>query len=191
MAGASGRGTGRDGPGKRVFFGLELPVPVRDQLLTLPVPVEGARWQRSDQLHLTLAFVGAVSPAQLSSLIGSAMQLRAPRFDLEVTGLGVFGHPDTPRNLWAGVQPTAPVTRLHEQLVTCLGDHGPGSVAGTFTPHITLARFRKGAGSVRELLAEQQETRFGLLPVRHFALFESTPGQDGSVYTVIRRFSLD
>lgn len=191
MPQATGSDMEREDPMARVFFGLELPAPLKERLLALHAPVEGARWQGAGQLHLTLAFVGAMPRGEVASLVGSAAQLSLRGFELEVAGLGAFGNPDRPRTLWAGVRPAAPVACLHQQLMARLGSDGFVSAGGDFAPHITLARFRKQAGSVRALLDEHRDTGFGVMPVRHFALFESTPGPQGSVYTVIRRVPLN
>ena len=45
--------------------------------------------------------------------------------------------------------------------------------------------------SVAELIERYRSTRFGSWPVQGFALFESTPGQSGSVYTVLERYPLN
>jgi len=44
---------------------------------------------------------------------------------------------------------------------------------------------------VAELIERYRSTRFGSWSVQDFALFESTPGQSGSVYTVLARYPLN
>ena len=180
-----------DKPAKlRLFFGLELPDPVKQRLLTVQQPVAGARWQRADQLHLTLAFLGNVEAQRLPDVRDAARNLPVEPFDLTVTGIGCFGHPDRPKNLWAGVQPVDELTGLQSTLSQRLALSGLAQERRAFRPHITLARFRREPGSVRELLQKHQGVHAGTFWVARFALFESVLDEQGSVYQIIERFQL-
>jgi len=174
----------------RVFFGLEVPDTVKKRLLALQGPVEGAKWQNRNQLHLTLAFIGKVDEAAVPDLCQAASRVGAPAFDLEAEGLHTFGRPECPRNLWAGVRYEPQLLDLQRQLSDQVARAGFEIGRSNFQPHITLARFRKQAGSVARLLEEHGADRFGSFPVTGFVLFESTRGSTGSVYTVIERFPL-
>ncbi|MBD3640232.1 MAG: RNA 2',3'-cyclic phosphodiesterase [Marinobacter sp.] len=174
----------------RVFFGVEIPSEVKKGLLQLKSPINGARWQSRNQLHLTLVFVGSVEEDALATLGYAASLVSAPSFEVEVAGLGAFGRPEHPRNLWAGVSPEQPVADLYRQLSNQVSAAGFETEHRGFKPHITVARFRKQAASIVNLLEEHRDDRFGVLPVTEFVLFESTPGAGGSVYTVIGRFPL-
>jgi len=174
----------------RLFFGLELPSDIKERLLNVRAKVPGAKWQSAEQLHITLLFLGRVEEDRLEAVIGSAREIRLIPFELEVSGLGCFGQPRRPRNLWAGVQPGAPVAAIHEALGQRMENLGFEAERRSFLPHITLARFKRQPGSVEGLLAEQGASVFGRFAVTEFALFESKPGPAGSVYRVIERFPL-
>lgn len=174
----------------RLFFGLEIPESVKQQLLLIQRPVAGARWQRADQLHLTLAFLGSVEAQQLPGVRDAARNLPVKPFDLAVSGIGCFGEPDHPRNLWAGVQPVEELAELHDVLNQRLASYGFGQVRRTFRPHITLARFKKDAGSVVDLIETQESRPTGRFLVDRFALFKSVQGEHGSVYHIIERYPL-
>ncbi|MCK7549428.1 RNA 2',3'-cyclic phosphodiesterase [Marinobacter koreensis] len=175
---------------RRVFFGLEVPFSVKQRLLAVQTDINGARWQGRHQLHLTLAFIGSVDDAGLETLRRAACRVTAPAFELRVQGLGVFGKPDHPRNLWAGISPEHPVIELHERLTDSLSGAGFAQEKRRFRPHITVSRFRRNAGSVASLLDAHGSTGFGAMAVTEFVLYESTPGAGGSVYTVLDRFPL-
>ena len=174
----------------RVFFGLELPDAIKTQLLALQAPVEGAKWQWRGQLHLTLAFIGQVDDKRVADLCRAASRVDITAFDLEVAGLNTFGRPERPRNLWAGIGDKPQLCNLQRQLSGHLASAGFDSGQSTFQPHITVARFRRQAGSVVRLLEQHGNDRFGRCPVTGFVLFQSTQGPAGSVYTVIERFPL-
>lgn len=172
----------------RLFFGLEIPESVKQRLLSIQQPIIGARWQSADQLHLTLMFLGNLEAQQLPDVRESARNLPVKPFDLTVSGIGCFGHPDHPKNLWAGVQPVEELAELHDALNQRLALCGFGQEKRTFRPHITLSRFKKQPGSVRELLWEHQEVHAGTFSVNRLALFQSIQGSRGSTYRVLARF---
>ena len=174
----------------RLFFGLELPAEIKARLLKVRSPVTGARWQSAEQLHITLLFLGKVSAEGLEAVASSAREIDSESFPLEVAGVGCFGQPERPKNLWAGVQPAAPVAALHQTLGRRLESLGFVAERRAFRPHITLARFKRQPGSVEPLLVEYGDHGFGQFRVTEFVLFESKPGPAGSVYSVVDRFSL-
>ncbi|SNC75944.1 2'-5' RNA ligase [Marinobacter sp. es.048] len=174
----------------RLFFGLELPPEIKDRLLKIRSEVPGAKWQGAEQLHITLLFLGAVSQENLEAVAGSARDIKSEPFLLDVAGVSCFGQPQRPKNLWAGVQPEEPVAALNKTLVARMEKLGFGVERRVFRPHITLARFKRQAGSVEPLLVEYGDFRFGQFQVTEFVLFESKPGRAGSVYSVIERFPL-
>lgn len=98
----------------------------------------GGRRMRRDSLHLTLAFIGAVSPAQLDLLCAIAAAVRAPPYDLTLDRLGCWPHN---RIFWAGCH-DAPSgqRRLYAALAEPLAAAGFALDARPHAPHVTLAR---------------------------------------------------
>ena len=174
----------------RLFFGLEVPPEIKGRLLKLRSAVPGAKWQSAEQLHITLLFLGPVNQEDLEAVAGSARDIKSEPFRLDVTGVNCFGQPQRPKNLWAGVQPEAPVAGLNKGLLARMEKFGFGPERRVFRPHITLARFKRQAGSVESLLCEYRDSQFGQFQVTEFVLFESKTGSAGSVYSVIERFPL-
>lgn len=174
----------------RLFFALQIPEPVKRALLRVREPVTGAKWQSASQLHLTLLFLGNVAEESVPDICAALRDFPVASFDLEARGVACFGQPETPRNLWAGVAPEAPVANLNATLKERLGHLGFRFEKRPFRPHITLARFEKQKESVSALLSEHGEDRFGTFPVHEVVLLESNQGGPGSVYTVVERFDL-
>lgn len=174
----------------RLFFGVEIPPAIKERLLNVQAPVDGAKWQNAEQLHLTLLFLGTLDDDQVSTVCASARGIQQAQFWLAVSGLGCFGQPQKPRNLWAAVAPTEPLSLLHDALMSRIQGPARPSESRAFRPHITLARFKRQAGSVEALLDEHGNAAFGHFPVDEFCLFESSQGPSGSVYSVLERFPL-
>ncbi|WP_323751202.1 RNA 2',3'-cyclic phosphodiesterase [Marinobacter sp.] len=174
----------------KVFLGVEIAPDIKERLLRVQAPVQSARWQRYEQLHLTLVFLGDVAENAVVRLSDAAGGVSASPFELAVSGLGCFGSPERPKIFWAGVSPEASVVHLHRQLVDLLVAAGFKVEHRHFRPHITLSRFGRDAGSVRPLIESVHNAGFGVMAVREFVLYESTQGPNGSVYTVLKRFPL-
>ncbi|PHQ24422.1 RNA 2',3'-cyclic phosphodiesterase [Marinobacter guineae] len=174
----------------RLFFGLEIPAEIKDRLLKVRTEVSGAKWQSAEQMHITLLFLGRVEEERQAAVCNAAREIPMEAFELDVVGLGCFGQPRSPRNLWVGVQPAAPVAGLNDALKDRMESLGLATESRAFRPHITLARFRRQSGSVESLLAGHGETTFGRFPVNEFVLFESKQDTGNSVYTVIERYRL-
>jgi 2'-5' RNA ligase len=99
----------------RLFVAVELPETVRDRLLTLEGGVPGARWVNEDQMHLTLRFIGEVDDNVANDVDDALSGIRAPGFELELSGVGEFGGKN-PRALWAGVRPNPALLHLQKKL---------------------------------------------------------------------------
>ena len=101
----------------------------------------GGRLMRPAALHLTLAFVGSVTPAQLATLEAIAAGIHIEAFDLSLDRLGFWPQQGI---LWAGCrQSPPPLRQLAEALVAALRDAGfaiDHRSGKDLVPHVTLAR---------------------------------------------------
>ena len=86
----------------RLFVGIELPDDIRDLISDLEAPLPGVRWVESDNLHLTLRFVGDIDNRQARELADFLSTIEIDAFEMRLEGLGTFGNRD-PRSLWEGV----------------------------------------------------------------------------------------
>lgn len=169
----------------RLFYALALPAAVKERLVSIRAPLTGARWQREDQLHLTVVFLGSVDESQLAAIREAGRELPAEPFDLTIRGLGCFGLPERPKYLWAGIEPSDQLSELHGLLSQRLALCGFRQEERQYRPHITLARFRQPAGSIQGLLEAYRGFYAGSFQVDRVSLFQSTQGPDGSVYTLL------
>src|SRR5205823_13507748 len=101
----------------RLFVAAELPESIRERLLSLQGGVPGARWSNSEQLHLTLRFIGEVAENVGHDIDDALATIRAPSFTLELSGVGEFGGKN-PRALWAGVKNNDALLHLQRKIET-------------------------------------------------------------------------
>ncbi|WP_100638388.1 RNA 2',3'-cyclic phosphodiesterase [Marinobacter salexigens] len=173
---------------RRLFFGLDIPAEIKSRLLKVRAEVAGARWQSDEQLHLTLLFLGNLEEERVLAVREAARCVPLIAFELNIAGLGCFGGPRAPRNLWAGVQSQASIALLHSSIKRQMDQLGIATEDRVFHPHITLCRFKRPTGSVESLLEGGKEMDFGSFQVNQFVLFESEKDSGGSVYNRIECF---
>ncbi len=98
------------------------------------------RWVRSDNLHLTLQFLGDMPDDQLDVLrliLKQSAEFVAP-FSLVVGPAGTFGRKND--ILWIGLLPSADLDQLAGQLSSLLSDHHLRHESREFSAHITIGR---------------------------------------------------
>jgi 2'-5' RNA ligase len=173
----------------RLFVALDLPRAAALELAAIqPSPAAGVRLPQSEQMHLTLHYLGEfeVEP------VASALQgVRVPPFALEVAGVGRFVSADGAVTLWASVRLTGPLRSLHEAVAGTLKGTGFQPEARPYTPHITLARCEPlAAGVGDELLSRQVDFALPGVPVTEFGLYSSSWVDGVPVYRRERAFAL-
>jgi len=179
------------GTRSRLFVALPLPDEVREPLAEyLSRCAELApeqRWAPAGNLHLTLYFLGWVETDTMTRLVDALTEVRRPRFQLQLGGLGRFGTASRPRVLWVGVEVgreplaalAAEVARVCHQ-VGVVGDDRP------YNPHLTLCRVRSGT----RLPALPEPVAPSAWEAGSFTLFESRTGPRGAVYAPLREYLL-
>ena len=174
----------------RLFVAIRPPAAIRAILLGAMGGISGARWQNEDQLHLTLRFIGDVDRHGAGDVHAALGTIHQPRFDIALNGIGAFDRRGWPDAVWAGVAPHEPLKALHKKVDAALTRVGVAPDQRAFLPHITLARLKRGSGTVGNLLESSGGLTSPSFPVDHIALYESTLTPDGAVYTLIERYSL-
>jgi 2'-5' RNA ligase len=170
----------------RLFAALELPPPVRDTLLAAMGGVAGAHWQRDDQLHLTLRFIGEVDRHTAADISAALATVNVVPFTLTLDGIGAFDRRGRVDAIWVGVTPRAAVADLAKRVDTALTRVGIAPETRAFVPHITVARLGRTAGDIGAFPAAPIPA-IGF-DVTGFALWESRMGVGGSAYDILERY---
>lgn len=150
-------------------------------------------WVGPDHLHLTMVFLGEVSDvvaadvnARLSAPLGVSP------FVIKVGKLGMFPPGGRPQVIWLGVNEGGePLRRLHQEVLTRLEGVPFDRDGRTFSPHLTLARFREpGTVSERQALADVPLPASMPSSVGHVTLYQSRLSPKGSIYVPLRQTPL-
>ncbi len=114
-----------------------------------------ARWVRTENLHLTLRFLGATHPDRVPAIAGvmAAASRGTGPFEVELAGAGAFPEERRPRALWIGIARGADtLAALADALDDGLAPLGLPPDGRRFRPHLTVAR-TDAAGSAASAAA--------------------------------------
>ncbi|MCX7569865.1 RNA 2',3'-cyclic phosphodiesterase [Tumebacillus sp. DT12] len=181
----------------RYFLGVEVPAERCGAELTalqerLAPLVDGKRWYRPEQLHLTTHFFGELNAdavEEMTGLVAAALREQAP-FELRLGKPGWFPQAKV---VWCGV---AGETEAFQSLYRTLtaGMAGAERLDATryahnsFKPHITLGRLKSADGTFRPESAAAPEPISWTVEAVH--LFESvSAGAAGPSYPIRHTFA--
>jgi 2'-5' RNA ligase len=170
----------------RVFFAIWPDAMARERMAVLAADVArtgGGRAVDARNLHITVAFVGAVAADRADALrIAGADATRcASAFDIALERLG--GARDGELVWLAPVQVPAPLVALHTQLDAALQQQRFATERRQFRPHLTLAR--RCTRNVPHVPVEPITWH-----VTHLALIASTTASAGSEYRELAQWRL-
>ena len=178
----------------RLFTAIALGANARDKIAAeqkrLMTEMRGAdiRWVQPEHMHLTLVFIGQVSDDAAASIVGAMREpIRQTAFQVEYAQIGVFPPHGAPRVLWVGVGGGADqVVEVHRFISTRLGQFGVELEARTFSPHLTLGRWRGRGGRRSERPCDTGPAgTIAVDEIRFVTLFLSKPTTAGPSYSVL------
>lgn len=151
------------------------------------------RWVDTENIHLTLKFLGEVDEREIHRVCqkaGAAAHACEP-FQITCSTAGAFPSPDRPRTIWMGVNDDqGRLSQVQQRIEEALGQLGFPPEPRKFHGHLTLGRIRynrRGGDALRRLLEAEKNTEFGVLPVHEVVVFSSELSSRGPAYTVLGR----
>lgn len=172
----------------RLFVALRPPGDICDMLLDTMEGLAGARWQDSDNLHVTLRFVGEIDRHQTDDLISALASVPFRPFPLAIQGVGHFQGPKRPRAIWARLTLSSALADLQQSVEMACRRAGQLPETRKFVPHVTLARLNSGSEPIGDWLAQHNRLISRQWTAENFALFESELTPQGPTYSEIERF---
>ena len=186
----------------RAFIAVELPLEIRKTVCASTSKLRSeietlVRWVPIENMHLTLKFLGDVSPSNLELL---AQMLRAEMdlfncFDLRLNGIGSFPNLKRPRVIYIGMQAPAALEALQRGIESASSRLGYGAEERGFSPHLTIGRVKQNVTAteqqaIRRALEDTKIDSLGTARVNSVELFKSDLKPTGSVYTRLYSASL-
>jgi 2'-5' RNA ligase len=148
------------------------------------------RWANPDEVHVTLAFLGATDSSAVPGLVAALRDVadRTPGFRVPTGGMGAFPRPGAAQAIWYGI--SDPEHRLRDLASRVQAAVLPSAQPARFRPHVTLARSRVRRGEPLGPWLTTLEPPAGTLAVNALTLFRSHLGQGPARYEVLARLPL-
>jgi len=177
---------------QRLFIALTPPAPVRSAVAELRTPSRNVRWTPTEQLHVTLRFLGEVTLELSEILIDRLETISVDPFVLPIEGVGSFPQKGLPRVLWVGIGSGHPrLHQLRKQVDDTLLAVGADADLRTFHPHITVGRCNeKATPAVNAWVRTHREFAGPVFLVETFDLYASELHPTGAVHRLLVSFPL-
>jgi 2'-5' RNA ligase len=179
----------------RLFVALEIPSRVRENLAALIRDLRAfapqAKWVRSENLHVTLKFIGEVPETKVATIRIALAGVHSDQpVELDFRGLGFFPNEKHPRVFWAGIEASPNLKTLTANIDEGTEKLGIRREQRPFSPHLTLARFEslRLSEKLRAAIQENAGRDFGSLRSSQFHLIESKLKPTAAEYTTVESF---
>jgi RNA 2',3'-cyclic 3'-phosphodiesterase len=186
-------------PVVRVFFAIDLPQSIKEQLgsvvgaLKKKAKSNSIRWTKQENLHITLQFLPEVRSEHLPALIANVrakMEGAMHHAELTFGELHLFPNPYRPRVIVVEIIPQDDLAALAELIGHGIKASHCEIESRPFRAHLTLGRIKQPQGINLGFLAEFKSLAIEKVTVLEVVLFRSEPQPEGSQYTVIERIAL-
>ncbi len=175
----------------RLFLGLRPPPDVRAELAALAIGLPGARWVAADNIHMTLRFLGEVSPADAEDLDAELRTLKAEPAAVRLQGIGTFGQGRKVHALWVAADRDPALVHVRDRVEAAVQRAGFAPEGRKFIPHITLARLRTADPARLEgFIAAHNDRAFAPFTADEVTLFQSHLTRAGAEYSVCETYPL-
>lgn len=182
----------------RAFIAIELPSNIKDTISKMQDKLKAGlpkvSWVKPINLHLTLKFLGEISPKQLENInqITAEIVKTITDFKIKLESLGVFPNPACARIIWVGTdQAPDALGQIFAQLEKKLAELGIPKEDRPFKAHITIGRI-KGRLNPCDLEKAINRAKNDMIyenlefNTRGITLFQSTLGKQGPAYTALK-----
>lgn len=166
----------------RCFFALELKhqdKQVLSEWLSLQ-PLPFGRIIPTQNLHITLAFMGQIPKSKIKSLISTGDSIDLPEFSVNVNQWGYF---EAAKTLWLGTSEDKDLQDARSEF----SDSDINQTKGyAYIPHISVMRAVTTLPNFKLLTPPNFD-----IDLNHFCLYESISDAEGSRYELLERWRLN
>jgi len=150
---------------------------------------ENIVWNRIENFHITVLFIGETSPEMINSIEQTLDQIaeRTGPFHLIISGVGVFRKLSHPRVLWLGCRKADQLFKLKELTDEILLPQLKIAQTEKFKPHLTIGRMRKilDLNLLGDILKKFEDQDFITVKADEIIFYESISTPEGPVYKLI------
>lgn len=153
------------------------------------------KWVKPENIHLTLKFLGHITPEELEKVKLATRETLKPfaPFEVSVSGLGAFPKIEYPRVIWVGIDKgKKELTKIASRIEENLAKIGFAKEKRGFSPHLTLGRIKslKGRERLIETFTKLKAANLGNMRVTKIFIMKSELRPLGPVYTSLEEIDL-
>lgn len=156
---------------------------------------EEIRWVDTDNLHLTLRFLGETNREQVSEIINvlESVSENFKPFVIEIKGAGVFKNKMQPRVLFLTVENNQILFQLANEIRNKIKPFGFDDDEKTFNPHLTLGRIKyiENKDAFYALANRFKDVKVQMVTVTEVIFYQSILSSDGPAYKPIKIVKLN
>jgi 2'-5' RNA ligase len=182
----------------RTFIAVDFPASMLEKIEDITAffksktPEKALKWVDKDNLHLTLKFLGEINKSQIEqvqTVMAQSLEGYQP-VDIEISGLGMYPDKRVPRVIWLGISGGEHLLEFHKTLDQSLARLGIKPEGRPYSPHLTIARVRRGtdkniAKEIGETLSQFKVEPLGAIHIDRVLLYQSELTPSGPVYTTL------
>jgi 2'-5' RNA ligase len=184
----------------RVFIAIEIDSEIKNKLSEYLSKLKrtGAdvKWVASENIHLSLKFIGYIEKEtliNLNKIINDAVSGIGP-FSISIGNIGAFPSLEKPRVVFVCVQEQGNnLLKIYEKLDKGVEQLGIKRESKKYVGHITLGRVKsqKNISKLKNILNSGTECYFGREKVTSLSLIQSRLTPTGPLYTRLNNFILN
>ncbi len=141
-----------------------------------------------DNFHLTLKFLGELSPEQIKNILEKLKEIKFQKFDCKINNIGFFDSEKNIKIIWVDLISNE-INNLYKEISKKIPEIKEDK---EFTSHITIARV-KSVHNQQALLNEVGKINLKKLDfeANEFCLMKSELMKNGPKYKIIEKFPLN
>ena len=183
----------------RLFTALGIPEAIRQEIETFRtgLPTDGVKlkWEKSQNLHITLKFLGNTERNLVEKIITVLEGIAGEHREITttLTRFGFFPNVRNPRIAWIAPDPeaTTRIVKIHSPVESMLRREGFMAEKRRYHPHVTIARIKACWDPPEHFIGEFEENFSGEpFAIDRIILYESRLRPEGACYKPIQTFPL-
>ncbi len=155
---------------------------------------EKIKWVDPDNFHLTLKFLGETQTDKIPFIENSLKEIAKnyKKFEIEISGIGVFPNLYKPKVLWIGINKYEILTEIAHQIDTKLQKIGFEPETRIFKPHLTIGRikFIRSLSKLKNYVEKNSEKFFNRQKINSIILYQSILSPQGAKYNALKIIKL-
>ncbi|MBN2790540.1 MAG: RNA 2',3'-cyclic phosphodiesterase [Candidatus Delongbacteria bacterium] len=152
------------------------------------------KWVRSDNLHLTLKFLGKTHISKIDNISIELSEIagKSEPFNMKIQGSGVFKDFFRPTILWVGVRNHDIFDILKNDIENKMGDLNFQIDHKRFKPHLTIGRIKEinKRDEFEKFVRSYEHILFQMINVNEIILYESILKPEGPEYVELEKFKM-